>query len=397
MRTLGFVLLVALATLSAASEDSKSNSQPAAAQAPAAVQTIPAQPAPNPVPFTKQVKKTVTFITIECRNNNDPQNIRYGHATGFFVSYPDPRLGPNRQFTYLVTNRHVAMCWDENRNPQEVICLCLQFNLKDGSTTKMEIPGGVQWILPADDSVDLALVPVGLDLATQDILNVPVADLATANVIASQGVIEGSKLLVTGYFYQLEGAPKMDPIIREGEVALMPDQDLPTTTGKPGKLYLGEVHIFGGNSGSPVFVDLAGMHNGALRLGYDYKLFGVISGYYYEDQEFNLQVASSIKGLTLGNSGIAMIVPASAIRDLLEDPRVKAIRDAVVAQLNHQQARNCSAPMGCGQFNADANAQLSEYGKNVTVEPQLRFAVQLKEPLDGTTDSVAATKHTPKR
>lgn len=395
MRTiLGSLLIVMLAALQAIGQTSTSIQ--AAAMPPASLQpstkqpAVPPPPAAKPLPFIKQVKKTVTFITLECRDNNDPQNILYGHATGFFVSYPDLRLGPNRQFTYLVTNRHVASCWDEKHQSQEVICLCLQFNLKDGSTSKIEIPGNIQWILPSDDSVDLALVPVQLDLATQDVLTVPVSDFATADVIASQGVDEGSKLLVTGYFYQLEGVPKMEPIIREGEVADMPDQDLPTVNGKPGKLYLGEVHIFGGNSGSPVFVDLGGMRNGSLRLGYDYKLFGVISGYYYEKQEFNLQVATTIRGQTLGNSGIAMIVPASDVKALLDDPRVQAIRDAAVTQLNHQQAMNCSAPMRCRQFNADANAQLSEYGKNVTVQPQLRYDVQLKEVLGGASDFVTA-------
>lgn len=210
--TPGFLLVVMLATLVALGQTSTPNQAaaiPPSVSQPSATQPAVAPPAGvKPLPFTKQVRKTVTFITTECRDNNDPQNIRYWRSTGFFVSYPDLRIGPNREFTYLVTNRHVAMCWDENRKPQEVICLCLQFNLKDGSTTKMEIPGNFPWILPSDDSVDLALVPVGLDLATEDILSVPVSDLATADVIGSQGVDEGAKLLVTGYFYQLEDTPK---------------------------------------------------------------------------------------------------------------------------------------------------------------------------------------------
>jgi hypothetical protein len=35
---------------------------------------------------------------------------------------------------------------------------------------------------------------------------------------------------------------------------MIPDEPMMTTTGKLGSLYLGDVHIFGGNSGSPVLV-----------------------------------------------------------------------------------------------------------------------------------------------
>ncbi len=50
-----------------------------------------------------------------------------------------------------------------------------------------------------------------------------------------------------------------------------------STTGKPGTVYLCDVHIFGGNSGSPVVVTTDWLGIGG------YQLLGVVSGYYYED------------------------------------------------------------------------------------------------------------------
>ena len=95
---------------------------------------------------------------------------------------------------------------------------------------------------------------------------------------------------------------------------MMPDEPLKTTTGKMGTVYLGDVHTFGGNSGSPVFVDIAGLRpNGVFQLD-DYRFLGVVNGYYYEDSDFNLEVATTVKGTQHSNSGVTMIVPADFLK-----------------------------------------------------------------------------------
>ncbi len=67
--------------------------------------------------------------------------------------------------------------------------------------------------------------------------------------------------------------------------------------------------------------------------GEDYRLLGVVSGYFYEDEEFSLKISTTINGKTQANSGIAAIVPAQALKELLEDSRVQAMRNAEVARL----------------------------------------------------------------
>ena len=68
-----------------------------------------------------------------------------------------------------------------------------------------------------------------------------------------------------------------------------------------------------------------------MTLGEDYRLLGIVSGMFHEAEEFKLEVTTTLKGTAYGNSGIAMIVPASALKNLLDDPRLQAIRDAAVA------------------------------------------------------------------
>jgi hypothetical protein len=290
----------------------------------------------------KQIRKTVTFITLICQDNDDPKKVEKVQGTGFFVTYPDQRINKNGGgFSYLMTNRHVAMCWDEDNRPMRVYSISIRVNLKDGNSAEIALArsGNVPWVLPADDSVDLALLPFGLNQAKVDFMSIPVSAFATDDIVASQGISEGFKIIMTGFFYQFPGERRMEPIIREGILAMMPDEDMKTTTGKPGKIYLGDVHVFGGNSGSPVFVDLAGLRGGAIYVGENYKMLGVVSGLYYENQEFDLEVATTVKGETRANSGIAMIVPASAVRGLLDDQRVQAMRDAYAAQFAQQASK----------------------------------------------------------
>jgi len=111
---------------------------------------------------------------------------------------------------------------------------------------------------------------------------------------------------------------------------MMPDEKFPLV-GTPMKLYLADVHVFGGNSGSPAFINLGGFHGGNLRVAEDYHLLGVVNGEIIEDEHFNLQLAITfIRGTAAGNSGISTIVPADELKALLDDPRLQAIRDAEI-------------------------------------------------------------------
>jgi hypothetical protein len=286
-----------------------------------------------PEPVERQIRKAVAFITEVCLNGNAPIQVQ---GTGFWVAYPDSRLSGNRTFNYLVTNRHVAECWDNNRTPMRVLSVSVRLNLTDG--TSKDIPCGTpEWIFPPDGSVDLAVTNANPDPKVYDIRTIPFSGFATEDVIKKESISEGLKILFSGFFYQVPGLTQIEPIVREGVIAMMPDENLITTTGKTGKIYLGEVHAFHGNSGSPVFVDVGGLRGVALR-GFDYRLLGVVSGGYSEGDQNNLIIENPLKDRP-GNSGIAIIVPASELRVLLEDPRLVATRDAAVSKETQQASK----------------------------------------------------------
>jgi S1-C subfamily serine protease len=279
------------------------------------------KPDPSVPPFGVTLKRSVVNVELQCKEGN---LLVSGAGTGFLVAYADPRLPRGTFFEYLVTNRHVAQCWDEHNHPRDVQSLMIRVNAKDGSSRRLAASAAA-WRVPADDSVDLAVLPVTLpdDLL---ITAISVDDFVTKDFMSSNQIAEGSPIILSGYFYQFSGERRFQSIVRQGILSMVPDEPMKTTTGRPGTVYLADVHIFGGNSGSPVMVTADWMNVGG------YHLLGVVSGYYYEDEDFNLEIATTVKGAAHANSGVAMIVPAELLKALLDGPELKGAREAYLSQ-----------------------------------------------------------------
>lgn len=307
-----------------------------------AQQTPPPSPVPQATSTTQPLnaavlKKLVGFLRVGFLKGGQAY---VAAGTCFLVFYEDKRLGDNRGFMYLVTNRHVAVPGIDEGQHYPVQWTKIRLNLRPitqaTESEEANIPLGAQrhWYFPSDDGVDLAVLPILPDQARYDYQAFPVSLFATKDLVTTSSIAEGDNVLFTGYFYQFPGLKKIEPIIREGILAMMPDESLETTLHRPGQLYLADVHVFGGNSGSPLFVNVAGYRNGALMFaGFPYRLLGVISGGYTEDTDFKLTIATTMKGTFAGNSGIATVVPIDELKALLDSPALKALRDVeAVAQ-----------------------------------------------------------------
>src|SRR6266480_1802927 len=300
------------------------------AQTPQAVTQQPQSSATTrPATMATLVKKTVGFMRVAYLREDGPQ---IAEGTCFFVFYGDKRGGENFGFMYLVTNRHMARPGIADGKNYPVLWTHVRLNLRnsDQGSEEDEIPigGQLQWVFPTDEAVDLALLPVLPDQTKFDYIPISIFEFATHDVVDTQQVAEGDSVLFTGYFYQFPGLKKFQPIIREGVLAMIPDEKLETTLKKPGRLYLADVHVFGGNSGSPLFVILGGLRNGNMTIGTHYMLLGIVSGFYHEDSNLKLTVATTLTGTLEQNSGIAMVVPADELKALLDTPALQAVRDA---------------------------------------------------------------------
>jgi len=222
------------------------------------------------------------------------------------------------------------------------VSLLFNLNVEDGGTFVKEVVlnqnGSIPWVLPEDESVDLAVIPMGINPQLLDIKLVPMRFFATKDVLEQNHIHEGEPIFFTGFFYQFPGTKKISPIVRQGIIAMMPDEKIPFV-GTHERLYLADVHAFGGNSGAPAFINLGGFHNGGLMVGQEYRLIGVVNGEMTEDENFNLELTTTIKGKARANSGISTIVPVDELKTLLDGPSLGKLRDQAVMLYQNSQGQ----------------------------------------------------------
>jgi len=261
-------------------------------------------------------------------------------GTGFFVGVPDPRIPSGQSIPYLVTNRHVAAAL-ENCKPLDLQRTYVTMNLKEpvngnrSSKEPLKVTGQNPWHFPTDGSVDLAVLRFTQLSAKHDHVAIPIDDLLTSSDLSAKGVVPSDRVLTLGLFSQHPGTHGLQPLVREGILAMMPDAPMETTTCKEGSLYLADVHIIPGNSGSPIFIWPTRPESGGITVSGDrtaFGLLGIISGYMYEDQNLTLRPSTNWSGTILGNSEIATVVPAEEIKALLLDPVLKRERDQMFSR-----------------------------------------------------------------
>ena len=323
-----FVLCFFLALLTSLAQ------QPTPGQAPIATATTPPQ---SPV---EQIRRTVGFLTVAYQDGSSTKGVI---GTCFFVGVPDKRLGEeNQSFIYLVTNRHVAQPGIDLGTAYPVLGAFLRLNLDTPQGEVQSVQQRIapvnqlRWHFPKDDAVDLAILPLAPDEKIYSYLVIPSSRIVTSDQVKAGDVVVGDRVVFAGYFSNFPGQKRIEPIIREGVIAMLPDETLDTTLHKPGQLYLADLHAFHGNSGAPVLVNVGvggTPHHGTIIIGENYLLLGLISGYYPESVGFSVPAATVLTGEVRDNSGIATIVPADELNKLLNSGEVQAERDRYVANL----------------------------------------------------------------
>ena len=263
-------------------------------------------------------------------------------GTGFVVLVPDERLPVPAQsegkafgFGYLVTNRHVAQPGVEDGKPCQVLNYFILLNRKADSTHNAPYGETLRllgsWQFSTDDSVDLAIINFSASPEVYDYQRIPVAMFTTQEMVEKKLVVEGDPVLFSGLFIQaFQKVHTLEPIVRSGALAMVPNEAMETTLHKLGRVYLAETHAFAGNSGSPIFVDTNKFNN--IIGGPSYKLLGVISGEVQETSDFTLHVITSYSANVVANSDVSVVVPANEIKSILYSPALQAGRDAFVAQ-----------------------------------------------------------------
>jgi hypothetical protein len=199
-------------------------------------------------------------------------------------------------------------------------------------TEKIPLGGGMHWFFPTDDAVDLAILRIAPDEKRYAYMTVPLNMVAGPELLKSDHVEVGNSVIFAGFFRSFFGQTRMEPIVRQGVIAMLPEEKLDTTLHKKGQLVLADLHAFHGNSGSPVFANVGGIRGNIVTVE-NYILLGIISGYFPESAGYSVPAATVLTGEVRDDSGIATIVPGEELVKLLNSQDVRADRDEQIAKL----------------------------------------------------------------
>jgi len=178
----------------------------------------------------------------------------------------------------------------------------------------------------SDPSVDIAVIPFLPDQNIFDFRFLPDEFITTQMDYDSLNIREGSDVFFTGLFTPYPGSEMNYPIVRFGRVALVTNEKI-EWQGKQMSLYLIEAGSYGGNSGAPVFFYLGSdRESGAVVIGPPVlKLAGIMQGTFRDVQEIKVIETKKVP-ISLSNMGIAAIVPAYKLHELLFSEELKRQR-----------------------------------------------------------------------
>lgn len=253
------------------------------------------------------------------------------HATGFFVSVPceDPKMqAKGACAVYFVTAKHVLDGLKKNK-----IFFAVN-KIGGGKTTIERIVGDRWWYHPTDATADVAVAQVWPSYDA-DLVSVSILQLGLPDLLAKADVGIGDEVYCTGLFLPVDSAHQNVPILRQGNLAMMPAEQIQTELGFA-DMYLIEARSLGGISGSPVFVrptiefKVPDRRNGrpmdVFGAGLGIILLGLMHGHWdVKVQEMNKArfVHDRERGV---NMGIAMVVPAQKIFETINQEALVKMR-----------------------------------------------------------------------
>ena len=290
-----------------------------------------------PVRLETEILKTIVFISVDARRPGRLGRSNPYNGTGFLVGVPDnriPLIPKDRTNAYLVTNRHIAQGIDQCEQLQ-VDRMYVTLNLKDpingnrAEKIPLKLSSEIHWYFPQDPAIDLAVLPVVVS-DKYDFRFISIDQFLSSEIIDTKNVVPGDRVLTGGFYSGYAGLHEIQPILREGVLAMVPDGPMMTTTCAPGNVFLADVHIIPGNSGSPLFIIPTlglGVGIGGVGAQNAFGLLGVVSGYMSETAGLTLRASTTWNGTINSNSGITMIMPAQQLIDLLNTPELQHRRN----------------------------------------------------------------------
>lgn len=199
-------------------------------------------------------------------------------------------------------------------------------NTKGGGITALNASGQF-FSHPTDDTVDAVAIPFEME-STFDILSITEKLFLTPERMIKHAIGIGDDVFLPGLFTHAAGKKRNMPIVRHGNIAMLPEDQI-QVEGKFRDVYLIEARSLPGISGSPVFVrktiSVEGFHEDGTSSqihGLSGELFflGLMHGHWdVKESKLNSYEFSHDRQRGV-NSGIAVVVPAHKILEIINQP-----------------------------------------------------------------------------
>lgn len=280
--------------------------------------------------FPKEILKCVIFIGYE------EDGVSRITGTAFIITKPSAE-NPKLSHRYLVTAFHNILRAQE-RGLENIQ---LRVNLRgDRGAHYVPFPLDLFVFHPNHaeglECVDVAVAPLNLSREYVDYLNIPIALLASEQIMESEQIGLGDEIAIVGLFTNHVGNTRNEPIVRVGNICAMPFDKVRTGIGNM-KAYLIEARSIGGLSGSPVFAYMSHTrakitrHNDSnVNLEWKSRVdgqpviycIGLIHGHYDTNVAMDDVVDDAAGGARNVNIGVAVVVPVHKILETLNQPKL---------------------------------------------------------------------------
>jgi hypothetical protein len=273
-------------------------------------------------------RKCVVFLFADVPNPDTGELARTPAGTAFLVGIP---VADERFVRYLVTARHVVTL------SRKYGSLFARIHLMGGSATVIEFPHE-SWHQHHSTEVAAALLRTSAPL---DHVVVSTDQFEVDSLVAEHLVGIGDEVFFIGLFSEHPGSERNQPIARFGTIALMPEEKILVDVGDSQariSAYLVEARSWGGHSGSPAFVYFPPDRFGDRIQLLDHLpvfLLGLVQGHYSikGDVKFVGDIGEQGSGQVSMNAGIAAVVPAQDILDLLMSEAVADQRNQLLGRI----------------------------------------------------------------
>jgi|SRR5215831_1556610 len=234
------------------------------------------------------------------------------------LSFNDERLG---HMVYGITAKHNLI--DLKGSPRNQTIL-IRANLKSGGAESLPTNFSDWYLHPTED---IAVLDWPED-ERPAVVYVPEAMCQDAEGLKARRIDEGDEVFIAGLFRRHYGRSRNVPVIRIGNIAMMPDEPIPSRIGEIEGAYLVEIRSIGGLSGSPTFVHYQIPQFRPPR--FQWHLIGMIHGHWDVPKEAFTDFDDSNEQI---NMGMAIIIPINKVLEFLKThPELKKRREDIIAE-----------------------------------------------------------------